>query len=225
MGKSGVLSHRHLYDVPPGIGGGLLNGGDDFLGLADSDSDLALPVADNDDSPEAQLLPSLNNLRHPPHLNHPLFEPVADLLLLPAGPEPRVLLHQGVRFKDVVPEHGDAAECGAVKLLVGGGDLILRLEGGIVEGGRGDEALRGLRGIEVNVILRVEVVEEGGVDVVGGFAFGAEEGGVVLGFGEEEGDGVRWRGEEREAGRGGEGEGTESRGKRRCGHGNRESLS
>jgi len=225
VGKSGVLSHRHLYDVPPGIGSGLLNGGDDFLGLANSDADLALLVANNDDSPEAQLLPSLNNLRHPPHLDHPLFEPVAGLLLLRAGPEPRFLLHQGVRFKDVIPEHGDAAEGGAVELLVGGGDLILRLEGAIVEGGRGDEALRGLRGVEVDVFVGVDVVEEGGVDVVGGFAFSAEEGGVVLGFGEEEGDGVRRRWEEREAGRGGEGEGSESRGKRSCGHGNRESLS
>jgi len=225
VGKSGVLSHWHLYDVPPGIGGGLLNGGDDFLGLANSDADLALLVSDNDDSSEAQLLPSLNNLRHPPHLDNSLFEPVADLLLLRPGPEPRVLLHQGVRFKDVVPEHRDAAEGGAVELLVGCGDLLLRLEGAIVEGGRGDKSLRRLRGVEVNVFQWVNVVEEGSVDVVGGFGFGAEEGGVVLGFGEEEGDGVRWRREERETGRGGEREGIESGGKRRCGHGNRESLS
>ncbi|KAG2396886.1 uncharacterized protein HKW66_Vig0231620 [Vigna angularis] len=82
MGKSGVLSHWHLHDVPPGIGCRLLNGGNNFLGLANSDAILAVFVADNEDSSEAQLLPSLKNFRHPSHLDHPIFEPVADLLLL-----------------------------------------------------------------------------------------------------------------------------------------------
>ncbi|KAG2396890.1 uncharacterized protein HKW66_Vig0231660 [Vigna angularis] len=79
----------------------LLNGGDDFLGLANSDAILAIFVADNEDNSEAQLLPSLNNFRHPSHLDHPIFEPVADLLLLRLQLSPKLnALKTNVAFSD-----------------------------------------------------------------------------------------------------------------------------
>ena len=143
MRKSQVLGHGDGDDVPPGIDGGLLNGGDDFLGLADANADLPLLVSDHHNRPEAELLASLDHLGDPPDLNHPLLEAVPNLLLLGPGAEAGVPLDLGVHDVDVVAEEADAAVGGAVKLLVCGGDLVLGLGGAVVEGGRGDEAFGG----------------------------------------------------------------------------------
>lgn len=205
MGKSQVLGHGDGDDIPAGVDGGLLDSGDDFFSLSDADADLSFLVADNNNGSEMQLLPSLDDLGDSPDLNHPLVEAIPDLLLLGAGAKPSRLLHLGVHDVDVVSEDTDAAVGGAVELLIGSGDLILRLHGAFVEGWRGDEALGGLGGL-VDCVVFVEFVggEEGGVGV-GGLGWNGAGEGERRGGGEGDGaggDGSGGGGEEREARRG-----------------------
>ena len=65
---------------------GLADGFGHFLGLADGGADLALFVADHDQSGEAEVLTALNNLGHAVQGHHALF-PFADgFFPIPAFP-------------------------------------------------------------------------------------------------------------------------------------------
>lgn len=207
MRESQVLGHGNGDDIPPGVDGRLLDGGDDLLGLSDADADLTLLVSDDDDCSEMQLLPSFDHLRDPPDLDHPLLEPISDLLLLDTGPEPADLLDLRVHDVDVVAQDADAAVGRAVELLVGGGDLVLRLRGAIVEGGRGDEALGGLGGRVDGVVLVGVVVGEEESVAVGRSGAGAG----VCGLGDEGAGGGEGKGESGAGGDGGGGGGGEER--------------
>lgn len=165
MGEGGIFGHGNGDEVAAGVGSGLVDGRNDLLGLADADADVALLVADDDDGAEMELLAALDDLGDPADLDDALLEPIPDPLLLALGDEAGGgLLDLGVHDVDVVAEDTDPAVGRAVDLLVGGGELVLRLQGTLVEVRGRDVALGALRRLEGVVLLRVEVIEEGGVN-------------------------------------------------------------
>lgn len=93
---------------------------------------------------------------------------------------------------DVITQNRHSAVSRAVDFLIRGGDFVLGFDGAVVDGRRRDEAFGDFWWVEGEVFFWVCGVEEGGVNVVGGFAFGGDGGG---GGGGEEGSG-----EEREEG-------------------------
>lgn len=166
VGKGGIFGHGNGDEVAAGVGSGLVDGRNDLLGLADADADVALLVADDDDGAEMELLAAFDDLGDPADLDDALLEPIPDLLLLALGAEAGGgLLDLGVHDVDVVAEDTDPAVGRAVDLLVGGGDLVLRLRGTIVEARGRDVPLGPLGRLEGVILLRVEVIEEGGVNV------------------------------------------------------------
>lgn len=178
VGEGGIFGHGNGDDVAAGVGSGLVDSRNDLLGLADADADVALLVADDDDGAEMELFAAFDDLGDPADLDDALLEPVPDLLLLALGAEAGGgLLHLGVHDVDVVAENTDTAVGRAVDLLVGGGDLVLRLRRTLVEVRGRDVTLGPLHWLEGIILLRVEVIEEGGVNVryfttTGGKTFG-----------------------------------------------------
>lgn len=184
MWEGGIFGHGNGDDVTAGVGSGLVDGGNDLLGLADADADVALLVADDDDGAEVELLAAFDDLGDPADLDDALLEPIPDLILLALGAEAGGgLLHLGVHDVDVVAEDTDPAVGRAVDLLVGGGDLVLRLRGTLVEVRGRDVPLGALRRLEGVLLLRVEVIEEGGINVppAAGRSFTTTTGGKTYG--------------------------------------------
>lgn len=215
VGKCPIFGQGHSDDIPSRINCRLLHRGENLPRLPHPNPDLPLLIPHHHNRPKPQNLPTLHHLTHPPHLGHALLEPVSDLLPLPRQSEAAGLLELRIHDIDVVAENADAAVGGAVDLLVGSGDLLLGLGGVLVEVGRGDVALGRGDGLPSHLFIWVEVVEEGGVDVLGLEICGRVVGGEGEGKGGifESGVGDLRAGEERELGRRveEEGEGGESR--------------
>lgn len=215
MREGQVFGHGHRHDVPTGVPCGLGDSVDHLLGLPDPDANLPLLVPHHHDGTKRKLLAALDDLGDPPHLDDPLLEPIVGPVPLLPAEEAAGFLDLSVHDVDVVPEHGLAAVGGAVDLLVGGGDLLLGLGGKLVEGGWGNVAFRRGRGVEGDVVVGVDVVEEGGVDVGRGGQFG-EGSGAEGGGGREQGGTEGLEAEAAAVKRRVEGEGGESGGDGRC---------
>jgi len=118
------------------------------------------------------------------YLNASLLKPITNFLFLNFGPPPRSLLDLGIHNGNIVAKVTLCAVSGAIELLIGFTNLLLRLKRWLINSSRWHEPLGLLGRFEYEFFFWVGLLEEGGVNVVliGG-AFGGERESIRFGVG------------------------------------------